>query len=248
MNVSEDIKRELKSLLDKKERVNLILLAGSDETRPQFGLMYQYWYSRAYKIVESVAPERLQEFVSYYLIDPNRDLTTVNNYVIQDYIKGIGAVEDQFGKPKWDPYGVVKLRISNQMHILMSLNLQVDSVLRDITGRLFAQLQDSELTVASQLKKVSKRAAGALAGVVLERHLQQVTQNHNICIRKKSPTISDLNDPLKKAEVYDNPTWRKIQQLADIRNLCVHQQGREPTSDEIDELISGVNSVIKSIL
>ena len=244
MNVSEDIKKELKSLLDNEERLNLILLAGSDETRPQFGLTYQYWYSRAYKIVESLAPERLQEFASYYLIDSNRDCTNVNNYVIQDYIKGIGAVEDQFGRPKWNPYDIVKLRILNQMHILMSLSLQVDSVLRDITGRLLAQLQDSELTVASQLKKVSKRAAG----VVLERHLQQVTQNHNICIRKKSPTISDLNNPLKETEVYDNPTWRKIQQLADIRNLCVHQKGREPTSDEIDELISGVNSVIKSIL
>ena len=120
-------------------------------------------------------------------------------------------------------------------------------MLQDITGHLFAELQDSELVAADQLKKVSKRAAGALAGVVLERHLQRVTQNHRISIRKKSPSISDLNDPLKNAGVYDVPTWRKIQLLADIRNLCAHQKNREPTDDEVDEIISGVNWVIKSI-
>ena len=133
------------------------------------------------------------------------------------------------------------------MQILGSLSARIDSVLQDITGHLFAELQDSELTVAAQLKKVNLRAAGAIAGVVLERHLQRAVQNHNISIRKKSPTISDLNDPLKQAEVYSVPMWRKIQLLADIRNLCVHQKDKEPTAEEVDDLISGVNSVIKSV-
>ncbi|MBF8277611.1 MAG: hypothetical protein HW390_2684 [Candidatus Brocadiaceae bacterium] len=43
--------------------------------------------------------------------------------------------------------------------------------------------------------KISSRAAGDLAGVVLERHLQRVAENHKRPIRKKAPTISDLNDP-----------------------------------------------------
>ena len=83
--------------------------------------------------------------------------------------------------------------------------------------------------------------------MILEGHLQRVTQNHNITIRKKTPTIADLNDPLKNAGVYDNPTWRKIQLLADIRNLCSHKKSREPTDDEVVELISGVNWIIESI-
>ena len=77
--------------------------------------------------------------------------------------------------------------------------------------------------------------------MILEGHLQRVTENHNIAIRKKNPTIADLNDPLKNARVYDNPTWRKIQLLADIRNLCSHKKSREPTDDEVVDLISGVN-------
>ena len=86
-----------------------------------------------------------------------------------------------------------------------------------------------------------------VAGVVLERHLQRVAVNHKIPIRKKDPTIADLNDPLKKKGVYAVPMWRKIQLLADIRNDCAHQKTSEPTDEQVDELIAGVNSVIKSV-
>lgn len=48
-------------------------------------------------------------------------------------------------------------------------------------------------------------AAGAVAGVVLEGHLQTVLGNHKITIRKKNPTIAELNDPLKKANITTPP-------------------------------------------
>jgi hypothetical protein len=245
MSTSEDIKKELKALLDKQ--TDLLELAKKNDDIIKFGTTYQRWYSRAYKLVESLAPERLTEFSSYYLIDPKRKITDAGNYVIQDYIKGIGARTDHFNQPLWDTNNLTMIRIMNQMQIIASLSSRIDSVLQDVKGHLFAELQDSELNAAVQLKKISKRAAGALAGVVLERHLQRIAENHKIVIRKKSPTISDLNDPLKQEGVYDVPTWRKIQLLADIRNLCSHQKESEPTDEQVDELISGVNSVIKSV-
>lgn len=94
---------------------------------------------------------------------------------------------------------------------------------------------------------MSIRGAGAVAGVVLEGHLQRVATNHQISISKKAPTISDLNDPLKSAGVYDIPTWRKVQHLADIRNLCDHKKEREPTKNEVEELISGVGAIVKTV-
>ena len=240
MNVPEDIKKELDSLQEKLTDLSELLEDGKNYVK--FGDAYQDWYSRAYKVVEYLAPERLEEFTSYYLVDPKRKTIHSRTYVIQDYIQGYvspASVRRPANK-------LVTLKITNQAQILMPLSSRIDSVLEDITGHLFAELQDSELIAAGQLKKVSLRAAGALAGVVLERHLQRASQNHNISIRKKSPTISDLNNPLKDAGVYDLPTWRKIQLLADIRNLCTHQKAKDPTADQIDELISGVNSVIKS--
>jgi len=245
MGMKEEIKAELKALI--KSNADLIALAKSNDDILAFGTKYQHWYSRAYKIVEALAPERLPEFVSYYLIDPKRKVTDAGNYVLQDYIKGIGARTNHYNEPLWDTNNIAAIRVVNQLQILSSLSSRIESVLQDVTGHLFAELQDAELTAATQLKKISKRAAGALAGVVLERHLQRTAENHKISIGKKSPTISELNDPLKNNGVYETPVWRKVQLLADIRNLCSHQKAAEPTDDQVNELIAGVNSIVKTV-
>ncbi len=245
MGTKEDIKKELSALLDEQQK--LITLAKDNKDIIEFGTSYQRWYSRAYKLVEALAAERLPEFVSYYLIDPKRKVTDAGNYVIQDYIKGIGARTNRYDKPLWDTNNLAAIRIVNQLQIISSLSSRIDSVLQDVTGHLFAEIQDAELLAAKRLTKISKRAAGALAGVVLERHLQRAADNHSISIGKKSPTISDLNDPLKNKGVYDTPVWRKIQLLGDIRNLCSHQKAMEPTDEQVDELIAGVNSIIKTV-
>jgi len=245
MHTTEEIKAELEALLG--DQKDLLDLTNDNKDIIKFGTKYQRWYSRAYKLVEALAPERLNEFVSYYLIDPKRKLTDAGNYVLQDYIKGIGARKNHYDEPLWDTNQLAAIRILNQLQILASLSSRIDSVLQDVTGHLFAEIQDAELVAAKQLKKISKRAAGALAGVVLERHLQRTATNHHVVIAKKSPTISDINDPLKNKGIYDTPVWRKIQLLADIRNLCSHHKETEPTDEQVDELISGVNTIIKSI-
>jgi hypothetical protein len=245
MGTKEDIKAELEALL--KSQDDLLALTRDNKDILKFGTLYQHWYSRAYKLVEGLAPERLAEFVSYYLIDPKRKITDASNYVLQDYIKGIGARTNSYDKPLWDSNNAAGIRVLNQLQILSSLSSRLDSVLQDVTGHLFAEIQDAELVAATQLKKISKRAAGALAGVVLERHLQRAADNHSIAIGKKSPTISDLNDPLKNKGVYDTPVWRKIQLLADIRNLCSHQKATEPTDEQVEELIAGVNAIVKTV-
>lgn len=147
----------------------------------------------------------------------------------------------------FDVHNLVQILLVNQFQILASLNARIDSVFADVVGHAFAELEDSELSAASILCKVSPRAAGALAGVVLERHLQRVAENHQIKLSKKNPPIADLNEPLKAKELYDTATWRKVQLLADIRNLCVHQKASEPTDAQVNELIMGVSSVVKSV-
>ena len=51
----------------------------------------------------------------------------------------------------------------------------------------------------------------------------------------------------KKNKVYDTPTWRLIQRYNDIRILCCHAKQREPTPDEVRELVDGVEKAIKTI-
>lgn len=91
------------------------------------------------------------------------------------------------------------------------------------------------------------RAAGAVAGVVLEKHLLEVCNNHNIKIGKKYPTIADLNDLLKNSNVIGTPGWRFHQHLADIRNLCDHNKQTDPTSAQVEDLIQGVAKVAKTL-
>jgi len=134
----------------------------------------------------------------------------------------------------------------SQVHILKSASKRLDSLLADIRSVLQGELFDDELSaVAQELRKKSHlRAAGAIAGVVLEEHLKQIVSTHLIKMPKGDPTIGDLNDVLRAANIYGVPTWRFIQRLADIRNLCVHSKDRDPTPTEVEELIAGTDKTV----
>ena len=241
MRTVDDIKKHLESLLEEQDSL-LTLVTGKDLEIFKFGLAYQVWYTKAVKLVELLGPDRLAEFVSYYKSDPKRKTLNPDTYSIQDFVRGIGTVGDTF-----DTHNLTSIRLLNPLQILAALSSRIDSVFADVTGHLFAELQDSELQTASTLAKTSPRAAGAIAGVVLERHIQRVADNHQIPIAKKNPTVADLNDPLKAKDIYGVPTWRKIQLLADLRNLCVHQKKTEPTDAQVEELITGVSAIVRSV-
>ena len=242
----QKIEKEIKALLD--EQSKLFELQAKKDGIIEFGTRYQSWYTRAVKIVESLAPDRLDEFQALYSGDPKRKEINELTYALKDFVAGIGPVPDRWsGEKPYNEKNIASIRLLNQIQILSALRTRLSSVLADVTGSLFAELQDHELRAASTLLKASVSAAGALAGVVLEGHLQRVAVNHKITIRKKNPTIADLNDPLKEASVYDISTWRKIQYLGDLRNLCSHQKSKEPTKEQVGELIAGVDSIIKTV-
>lgn len=140
------------------------------------------------------------------------------------------------------------MKYKTQFEILKSAELRFESSLFDIKQLIQADLFDSELDSAKELfKNGFLRGAGAISGVVLEKHLSQVCNNHRVTIRKKNPSISDSNDLLKNNNVIDVPSWRFIQRLGDLRNLCDHNKEREPTKEEVNELIHGVEKVSKTI-
>ncbi|TGN00018.1 hypothetical protein [Leptospira dzoumogneensis] len=209
----------------------------------KFIFAYQTWYSSALKVVELLAPDRYDEFRSYYEIDPNRKTFGYGTYVIQDFIKNIVPAKIA----NFDFILRTKNNFNNQHAILLSIKKRANSIIDNINLALLSELQDEELENARKILLVSPRAAGALAGVIIEYHLQKVTEKNNIEIKKKNPTISDLNDPLKNQGIYDTASWRKISYLADIRNLCSHKKEIEPTKEQVGELIDGANWLIKNI-
>lgn len=209
---------------------------------------YQNWYTEAHEVIRQITPHRLTEFEELYKGPGKRRSIDSDTYYIQDWLNGVRAFEDEFAKKTFDDFAIVFSHFNTQKQILSSVQGRFESSLFDIRQLVQADLFDSELDAARELARHGfSRAAGAVSGVVLERHLGQVSETHEVKTVKKHPTISDLNDILKKADVLETPTWRQIQRLGDLRNLCDHNKDREPTREEVSELIDGVDKMTKTL-
>ena len=216
------------------------------ENLPNFTEQYQTWYSEALTLVKQVLPDRLNDFKSYYEFPRVRKEIDSQNYRIRDYLQGLHII-------RGGSHIVVDGRAAlpefrQQLSIVKSAKSNLASSLLNLTSILQADLFDSEIDSARAIAKAGfMRAAGAICGVVIEKHLKQVCNNHNFTIRKKRPTISDLSQILKDNGSLSIPQWRSLQHLSDIRNICDHDRGKEPQKDEIDDLLSGTSKVLKTI-
>ncbi len=213
---------------------------------PSFDSEYQSWYSESLIIIKVLLPDRVIDFVRFYEKPKTRKEITHENYVILDYLDGI-TVKDYSGNIEVKKSSAIR-KFDQQLNILKSVQRRFESSLFDIEQVVQADLLDSELDAAKELnKKGFSRGAGAIVGVVLEKHLSQVCKNHNITVRKKHPAINDYNELLKQAEIIQIKDWRFIQRLADLRNLCDHNKDAEPTREDVEELINGAAKISKTI-
>ncbi|MBM4462409.1 MAG: hypothetical protein FJ012_03600 [Chloroflexi bacterium] len=218
---------------------------GEPEAGRTFQFSYQAWYSEAHEVIRQILPNRLNEFKELYQGSEKRKPIDKNTYTIRDWLLSTRSPVEMFAY--FDDTGIVLARFQMQRQILESAKARFESSLFDIRQIVRADLFDSELQSARELLKNGFiRAAGAIAGVVAEKHLEEVCHNHNVAMKKK-PTMSTLNDALKDQDVIDVPEWRFIQRLGDLRNLCDHNRKREPTEEEVLGLIDGVDKIMKTV-
>jgi len=59
---------------------------------------YQLWYSEALAIIKQLIPERLSEFTHLYHGDGKRKQCDANTYHIQDWLNGVRAAINVFGR------------------------------------------------------------------------------------------------------------------------------------------------------
>jgi hypothetical protein len=92
------------------------------------------------------------------------------------------VADEKAASPKFD----------QQVNILKSASIRFDSALYDLAEIVQADLFDNEPEAATELaRKGFTRGAGAIAGVVLEKHLGKIAVKHALKARKPSPTIND---------------------------------------------------------
>lgn len=210
-----------------------------------FSENYENWYSEALRVIKQLLPDRLEDFTLLYK-DPKRKNISYESYGVRDYLIGL-SIKDTFGNEKVKPSWCVG-KFRNQLKILASIEKRFESSLFDIKALTQADVFDSEIESARELcKRGFYRAAGAICGVVLEKHLKQVAESNGLSLRKKNPAINDYNQLLKDNDIIDTSTWRYIQRLGDLRNLCDHAKDKEPTKDDVLDLLDGTDKMIKEI-
>jgi hypothetical protein len=211
--------------------------------KASFSDQYQKWYNASLAAIKQLLPDRVSDFIASYHVDVKKD-KDLSNFGIEDYLLGISLT----AYSKENNYGFIRNKFDLQYQIVRSLRDRLDSSLFEIKQLMEADLFDSEVATAEVLaKRGFLRGAGAICGVVLEKHLKTVATAHNLKISKKTPTINDLNELLKNNNVIDVAQWRHLQYLGDLRNLCDHDKTQEPTKENLDDLVSGVRKVLKTV-
>lgn len=226
--------------------------AAHPETVPQ--VRYQRWYTESARVIERMTPERADEFRALY--DPVDGAvgvpSSILEYGIRHYLSDAPIGEFcrfcSSSDLTVDLSSVVRQKLATQVAILEAARVPFESVLVDLRGSVQAKLFDSKLAACRHLHSNGYfRAAGAVAGVVLEAHLQSVCSKHELTYHRPRPTISDLLHYLRDHGLIDHAMQLEVQALADVRNLCDHNRDREPTDFEVEDLIDGVDRVIKAI-
>lgn len=236
------VKKQFGAKADALEKADAFL-----KTLPSFKEHYQAWYSEALALLRQLLPDRVDDFKRLYEKPKNRKDITFENYHIEDYLQGLRVT--RFGSDVVVDSSAAIPRFTQQYAMLVAAQKRFESSLFEIRQLVQADLFDSEIDASKELlKNKFARAAGAVAGVVLEKHLLQVAKDHKVTISKKNPGISDLNDALKSATVIDMAQWRFVQHLGDLRNLCDHNKKKEPTEAQVSDLIDGVSKVMKTII
>lgn len=252
LSVGNQIKVDLTYRLYSKEDLKKVSKQKLEEINKLtnfFETNYQSWYTESLSVIKLLIPDRLSEFSELYKGDGKRKDISLETYTIQDWHKGIrSAINKNTSVKNFDDFGVILMGFQLQYEILASAERKFESSLFDIKQLLQADLFDSEIEASKELlNKGFYRAGGVICGVVIERHLSQVCNHHNLVITKKNPTISIYNDTLKDKDIIDIKIWRFIQRLGDLRNLCSHNKEKEPTKEDIIDLIEGTSKLIKTV-
>ncbi len=206
---------------------------------------YQGWYSESSALIELIFPVRFPEFQSLYSTSGIRDVIVRLSY-------GATTGLDELFELQPDGIAAKQRKITSfytQLNILKSVRAGFESRLLNIRQLLHADLLDTELEAARELALNGfVRPAGSVAGVVLESHLAEFCRKQNIKSRKKRPTIGDWIKLLEDADTVDAVMLTRLKGLNAIRILCSHKKSRDPTAEDVDDLISGVEKVTKQLL
>jgi hypothetical protein len=214
---------------------------------PVFSNTYQAWYSEAQIVIRRFLPLRLNDFIALYEVPKGRKELKKENYTIEDYLRNTFITSGFDKKVVVGPVDVIPL-VQQQLNILESVTVRLESTITEISEILQADLLDKMLVAANELARNGlARSAGGVCSAIIQQHFETLRTKYELKLPKKNPALKDYNELLQNAEVYDFGTGRQIQYLIDLRDLCVKNTKKAPSASEIEDLLVGTEKVIKTI-
>ncbi|HZW54049.1 MAG TPA: hypothetical protein VFF00_08440 [Candidatus Elarobacter sp.] len=219
--------------------------ASALEQEYMINLRFQYedWFSQARLLVSQLLPERVEDFLFMYQRKRTANWA-FDAYTINDFLTGVGYAS----------YKSTTLRhrfhnlFENQLGILRSALTRIEPRLNDLYAEVAGNVYENMLGNAKMLLDAGfLRPAAAVAGVVTESYLHDICDKHRCMPAKKNPTISAYNDALKQASLIDQPTWRLIARIADIRNIAVHRTGAEASQHDVTDIIRDAGRILSAV-
>lgn len=195
---------------------------------------YHEWYAACLPLVEANMPSRLKEFTLLHHVE-TRGKTTGGIY----HLLSQGWID-------FKAQTQIANRITQMGAIVASLPAYLEGRLSDLELDIAHLYVNDQLDEAEALLKANfTRAAGAIAGVLLERHLRLLCDKHQPPIKypPKKATISILNERLRDNSVYDAAQGRKVQWMGNVYNKCSHA-GSEPLATDVADLIAEVRKFV----
>ena len=195
---------------------------------------YQRFNSAGLQFVKEFLPEKEIEFCASYEAKEYRDIEGVMDYL-----------QLRRGQYSNDKEEIIE-RFINRLEIQRSILSSIPYIARiqemKLREIISADFVEREIDEAEQLfRNGNIRAAGALAGVALEKHLKTLCDKYQINYQKKE-TIEPLVNKLYGAKKLDIIQMKNIQYLASIRNKCDHSSDVE--KGEVKELIGKVKKFV----
>jgi len=188
---------------------------------------YQIWYSSACQLVKEYVPEHEEDFrrgydkVLEFIQLNNSILNTSNNRLIIDRFENVFEI---------------------QRGVLLSIPFVARIKELSLRKILTANFIEMEIDQAELLFKSGfERAAGAIAGVALEKHLKTLCDINKVSYKYRD-TIEPLAQALHSAGKIDSTELKKIIYLGGIRNDCAHPN--DVSKDQVKALIEQVKKIV----
>jgi len=245
-----DLKTDLLVLQDEGQALAGKL--GRSRKVGSFEVDYQRWYTRALPLVKSVAADRFAEFRGLYEGGASNEEMLNGAYAVQDYLRGVPLVDySKFDKKisgfRDTSRQAARRCLLSQAAILGSLEPRAEWARVEVEDRVRTEIQETELEAARCLIKFSARAAGTLAGAVLELHLKRLCGKHRVKLAKQKPHIRDYAEALHLARVLESKLAQHILWLANTRDRCALKQDAPPKKAQARDLIDGTHWLIKNV-